>query len=201
MKAKLVLIFLAACVLTPASAEVPVASADKAKIVFVRLKQNLGRTSTAEIYEIVDRKPRFLARLEQGDKLVLETTPGKKEYMTVGYTPQQLGGPTMAADLLFADLQAGSTYASVLRFHYGTGGFIPEPVRADRRYRPDSPEVLGAIANDREVKLSPEERERLASERSAQRLQEHFERMSAAYAKKGPDRLAERTIRPGDVLK
>ena len=174
---------------------------DKARIVFVRLAQNLGKASTAELYEVVDRKPRFLARLEQGDKLVLDVPPGEKEFMTVGYTPQQVGGPTMAADLLFADVRAGATYASVLRFHYGTGGFIPEPVRADRRYKPDSPQVLQAIAAAREVKLSPQERERMARERSEERLQMHFDRMSAAYDKKGPDRLKERTLRPDDVLK
>jgi hypothetical protein len=169
---------------------------DKARIIFARLTQNLGKNSVAEIYEIVDQKPRFLARLDQGDKLVLETTPGRKQYMTMGYTPQQLGGPIAVADLLFADLRGGSTYASMLRFHYGTGGFIPEPVRADRRYRPGSSEVLEAIASGREVKLGSG-----AAARSEEMLQARFERMSAAYAKKGPDRLAERTIRPEDVLK
>src|SRR6185503_9409148 len=113
------------CTILPASAqsspELARSASDKVKIVFIRVEQGMGARIEANLFEIVQDRPQFIGALWAGEKLVYETVPGEKIFMTYGYV----------GDLVFGNLSGGMTYYVLLRAHGGTGGMIPLPARAE----------------------------------------------------------------------
>jgi len=163
--------------------------ADKARIVFLRIKQAVGSEVGADLLEVVDDRPQYLVQLRQSEKLIWETTPGSKKFMTLGFGS--------AADLLFADLVGGKTYYVMLRSNPGRGSIIPTPVRAEGKFGIDSRVILNGIKTYRVVTPSADDKARFSQQRNAATVQEEYEKRNGAFQRKA-DAQDERTLRPED---
>src|SRR5262245_53630688 len=81
------------------SQEIARPAADKVKVVFMRSSMVAGAIG-CDLFEVVNGELRFIGQLPTGNKVVHETTPGRKVYMAYG----------TAADFMLADVSAGKTY-------------------------------------------------------------------------------------------
>lgn len=174
---------------------------EKARIIFIRAKQGLGSDVGADVLEVVNDKPQFVGQLWQGEKLLFETTPGPKKFLTLGYAPTPTQGYTLTGDILFAELTGGKTYYVVLRFRPGSGGIIPTPVRASGQFQQESKLVVAGITGYRLIPEDPTARERYTRERDSDRVQKEYERVSRLFEGKSASQLAERTLRSEDAVK
>src|SRR5689334_20911419 len=89
-----------------------------AKVVFMRSSM-VAAAIGCDLFEVVNGELKLIGQLPTGNKIVYETTPGKKVFMAYG----------TAADYMLAELAPGKTYYSVVRPNWGTGGFAPTPIR------------------------------------------------------------------------
>lgn len=96
------------------------ATNDKATIVFMRSSFVAGGIGV-ELFEIEQDELKFVGSLPMGNKIAHQTSPGEKVYMAYG----------TAADFMFAHVEAGKVYYSIVRPNWGTGGFAPTPVRKE----------------------------------------------------------------------
>jgi len=181
----ILMLVLAAGLFSPALAA---DSDDKVRIVVMRLKQGFGAQVPADILEVKDGRQEFIGRLWQDEMLVIETTPEKKHFMTMG-----LG----RGEFFFTEpLQPGKTYFVQFRFHPGSGAIIPNPVRPAG----DASAPAAALKGYKTVVPSSADRDAFAKERSTALVQSEYERVGGLYAKKDANQIAERTLRAQDAF-
>jgi len=166
------------------------ASKKKAKIVFMRTSFVAG-ASNAELFEIEKGKIKFIGSIPMGSKIVHETTPGKKVYMAYGN----------AADFMIADVRAGKTYYAVVRPNWGTGGFVPTPVRTDGTtdFNTDSPDFKGWVSGTEMLEPIPADAKKWFAKEKKNILvvyKEYWKR----FQTKNLNEKAQRTLTPRDGM-
>jgi len=154
---------------------------DKAKVVFMRSSM-VGAAIGCDLFEVVNGELKFIGQLPTGNKVVYETTPGKKVFMAYG----------TAADYMLAELAPGKTYYSVVRPNWGTGGFAPTPIRDPR-----GSEAQGWISGTKAIELNEKEGAAWFAE-NKQRLQGIHAEYWSRFEKKNANEKAERTLLPQD---
>ena len=156
---------------------------DKAKVVFMRSSMVAGAIG-CDLFEVVGGELKLIGQLPTGNKVVYETTPGKKVFMAYG----------TAADYMLAELAPGKTYYSIVRPNWGTGGFAPTPIRD-----PKGSEAQGWISGTKLLELSPKEAEAWMAE-NKQKLQGIHAEYWSRFQNKNEQEKAERTLLPRDGL-
>jgi len=169
--------------------QIPAPPAGKAAIVFMRTSFVAGAIN-AEIIEIEDGQLSLVGGLPMGNKIVHITGPGEKVYMAYG----------TAADFMVANVEAGKTYFSIVRPNWGSGAFIPTPVRIDGSsdFNTDSPEF--PKWRDETRLLEKRADADAWFEQNRAKYQERYQRYWEKFQTKSADQVRERTIRPEDGL-
>jgi hypothetical protein len=174
---------------------------DKARIIFIRPRQAIGRNSTAALMEVLDGRRALISQLAPNEKTVFETAPGKKEFMTVAYSKGPTGGfITGRGDLLFADVLGGKTYYVMLTYKTPAERFLPTPVRANQRYHADSNITVRGLETYRVVGLAQGEAERFAREHNGEILEKEYRNVSGIFDKKNLKRMAGHTLGTEDFV-
>jgi hypothetical protein len=159
------------------------AGSDKVKVVFMRTSFVAGAIG-CDLFEVVNGELKFIGQVAMGNKVVYETTPGKKVFMAYG----------TAADFMLAELAPGKTYYSIVRPNWGTGGFAPTPVRD-----PKGSEAQGWVSGTKLMEPDPKQAEAWFAENKA-RLQGIHTDYWGRFQNKTADEKAERTLLPQDGL-
>jgi hypothetical protein len=157
--------------------------AGKAKIVFMRSSMVAGAIG-CDLFEVVNGELKLIGQLPTGNKIVYETTPGKKVFMAYG----------TAADYMLGELAPGKTYYSIVRPNWGTGGFAPTPIRD-----PKGSEAQGWISGTKLLELDVKAGEAWLAENKPKLQGIHAEYWSR-FERKNADEKAERTMRAQDGL-
>ena len=155
----------------------------KVKVVFMRSSM-VAAAIGCDLFEVVNGELKLIGQLPTGNKIVYETTPGKKVFMAYG----------TAADYMLAELAPGKTYYSVVRPNWGTGGFAPTPIRD-----PKGSEAQGWITGTKALELDPKAAETWLSENKPKLQGIHAEYWSR-FERKNADEKAERTLRAQDGI-
>jgi len=163
--------------------------ADKAAIVFMRTSFVAGAIN-AEIIEIENGQLSLVGGLPTGNKIVHLTDPGEKVYMAYG----------TAADFMIANVEAGKTYYSIVRPNWGSGAFIPTPVRNDgsSEYHTGLPDF--AKWRDETKLLVKRDDADAWFEQNRAKYQERYQRYWEKFQTKSAEQIRERTIMPQDGL-
>lgn len=165
------------------SQEVTRAGGDKAKVVFMRSSMVAGAIG-CELFEVVNGDLRLIGQLPTGNKVVHETTPGKKVFMAYG----------TAADFMLAELEAGKTYYTVVRPNWGTGGFAPTPVRGPEV---KSSEIQGMMRGTKLIEADTKAADAWMAE-NKQRMQGLYAEYWDRFQRKSDQEKRERTLLPRD---
>jgi hypothetical protein len=165
------------------SQQIAQATPDKVKVVFMRSSM-VAAAIGCDLFEVVGGELKLIGQLPTGNKVVYETTPGKKVFMAYG----------TAADYMLAELAPGKTYYSIVRPNWGTGGFAPTPIRD-----PKGSEAQGWISGTKLLELSPKEAEAWMAE-NKQKLQGIHAEYWSRFQNKNEQEKAERTLLPRDGL-
>lgn len=168
------------------SQEIRPPAPDKAKVVFMRTSF-VASAIGAELFEVVNGDLRFIGALPKGNKIVYETTPGKKVFMAYG----------TAADFMLGDLQGGKIYYSIVRPNWGTGGMIPTPIRAEgSEFNMKSADFSGWVNDTKLIVPNAQAKEWFGKEKP--RYQEIYTKYWSTFQKKTADEKGERTLLPQD---
>ena len=141
-----------------------------------------------DLFEVVNGELRFIGQLPTGNKIVYETTPGEKVFMAYG----------RAADFMLANLASGKTYYSILRPNWGTGGFVPTPIRASGSTEPDlkSNEFQNWLSGTKVIE--PRENTTAWFSENKARFQTIYTEYWSRFERKNNQEKAERTMMPED---
>jgi hypothetical protein len=170
-----------------ASQQITPPRADRVKIVFMRTSFVAGAVG-CDMFEVVNGELRFIGQLPMGSKLVYETTPGDKLFMSYG----------MAADFMLAKVAAGRTYYSIVRPNWGTSGFYPTPVRLSATGEPDqnSKEFRDWLSSTKLIE--PTEAAEPWFQENKTKLRDVYGDYWGRFQRKTAAEKAERTMNPGD---
>lgn len=166
------------------------ASANKAKIVFMRTSFVAGAIN-AELFEIDKGKMKFVGSIPYGSKLSYETTPGKKVFMAHG----------LAADFMTADVRAGKTYYVIVRPNWGTGGFAPTPIRTDGTsdFHTGKPEFKEWVSGTELMEPIPADAKKWFAEEQKNVI-EAYKEYWKRFQTKTPNEKAQRHLNPQDGM-
>lgn len=159
------------------------AGAGTVKIVFMRSSM-VAAAIGCDLFEVVNGELKLIGQLPTGNKVVYETTPGKKVFMAYG----------TAADYMLAELAPGKTYYSIVRPNWGTGGFAPTPIRDVK-----ASEAQGWISGTKLLVLDQKAGEAFLAE-NKQKLQGIHAEYWSRFERKNADEKAERTMRAQDGI-
>jgi hypothetical protein len=170
-----------------ASQQITPPRADRVKIVFMRTSFVAGAVG-CDMFEVVNGELRFIGQLPMGSKLVYETTPGDKVFMSYG----------LAADFMLARVAAGRTYYSIVRPNWGTSGFYPTPVRLSATGEPDqnSKEFRDWLSSTKLIE--PTEAAEPWFQENKAKLRDVYGEYWGRFQRKTAAEKAERTMNPGD---
>lgn len=165
------------------------AEADSANIVFMR-STFVSSAIGVELFEVKDGKLEFIGQLPNGSKLVYKTSPGQKVFMAYG----------VAADFMLADVVGGKTYYSIVRPNWGSGGFIPTPIRAgdSSNYNMKSKDFQTWLKNTDLLEKKPGANEWFVKKKDE--FQKIYETYWAQFGNKTPEQKQERTLHPNDGI-
>jgi hypothetical protein len=167
--------------------EIAAPSQGKAKIVFMRTSF-IASGIQCEVFDATDGKLQFIGQLPMGNKIVYETTPGKKTFMAYG----------AAADFMPAQIAAGKTYYAVVRPNWGTGGFAPTPIRSNGKSDPDlESEQFKKWVSDTKLLVQNESAHEWFKQNKA-RYEDIYTKYWERFTQKSGQEIAERTMMPGD---
>lgn len=161
------------------SQEITRAGGNKAKVVFMRSSM-VAAAIGCELFEVVNGELRLIGQLPTGNKVVWETTPGKKVFMAYG----------TAADFMLAELAPGKTYYAVVRPNWGTGGFAPTPIRAQDI---KSSEAQGWLTGTKLIEADPKAVDAWMTENKP-RMQGIYADYWSRFERKSASEKAERTL-------
>lgn len=163
--------------------------ADKAAIVFMRTSFVAGAIN-AEIIEIENDELKLVGGLPTGNKVVHLTEPGEKVYMAYG----------TAADFMIANVEGGKTYYSIVRPNWGSGAFIPTPIRTDGSsdFNTSIPDFQKWIDETKLLVKRPDSDAWFEQNRAKYR--DIYQRYWKKFQTKSAAQKQERTITPADGL-
>lgn len=169
-------------------AEIGPAPADKAQIVFFRVSHVLGAIS-ADIFEYENETLDYVGKVKMTKKIVHHTTPGKEVYMARG----------TASDFMFADVEAGKTYYVLLRPNWGSGAFIPTPIKRDgtTNYHSGTPEFPKWLKKTKMSEMKSAEAGAWYSARK-DKFQLEYDKYWAKFETKSDEQKKTRTLMPSD---
>lgn len=171
------------------SQAIPQPAAGKAAIVFMRTSFVAGAIS-AEIIDIENGELSLVGGLPMGKKIVHFTDPGEKVYMAYG----------TAADFMIANVEAGKTYYSIVRPNWGSGAFIPTPVRTDGSSDFNTGiEEFQKWVDETDLLVKRPDADAWFEQNRA-KYQDRYERYWQKFETKTPAQIAERTLTPADGL-
>jgi len=165
--------------------------ADKAQVVFLR-SSFVGSAISASLYEVTGGKTEFIGVINNGTKVVHETTPGKQTFMVV----------SEAADFLEAELEGGKTYHAIVTPRMGAwkARFSLWPIRkgSDGRFNTESDDFNSWMENTDLMVNTPESRQWFENNKASvmSKQKEYWE----VWQEKSDADLAERTLRPDDGM-
>ncbi|TMH79179.1 MAG: hypothetical protein E6H51_03510 [Betaproteobacteria bacterium] len=159
----------------------------RVKVVFMRSSMVAGAIG-CDVFEVINGELRFVGQLPTGNKIVYETTPGEKVFMTYG----------AAADFMPANLAGGKTYYSIVRPNWGTGGFAPTPIRGSSSIGPDlkSKDFKDWLSGTKLIE--PNENAPAWFAENKERLQKIYTEYWSRFERKNSQEKAERTMMPQD---
>jgi hypothetical protein len=160
----------------------------RAKVVFMRTSFVAGAVGV-ELFEVTNGDLKVIGALPSGNKIVHETTPGDKVFMSHG----------SASDFMTARLVGGRTYYVILRPNWGTGGFAPTPIRADGTsdYHTGTADFRSWLKDTRQIAADPAETQSWQATHKA-RYKDLYTQYWARYQQKHADEKAQRHLRPED---
>lgn len=199
-KAKLILTAVAALLLSACATGVPDFSvatdrseidptpADKAQIVFLRVSF-FGGAIPADIFEIENGDLNYVGKLRVGRKLVHLTAPGKKVYM----------GHGLAADFMLAEVEAGKRYYVLLRPNWGTGAFVPTPIKRNgtTNYHTAKAEFSKWLEKTKVTEMKSDEADAWLAA-NQEKFQQIYETYWAKFETKSAEQKRIRTLMPAD---
>jgi hypothetical protein len=153
-----------------------------AKVVFMRSSM-VAAAIGCDLFEVVGGDLKFIGQLPTGNKVVYETTPGKKVFMAYG----------TAADYMLAELAPGKTYYAIVRPNWGTGGFAPTPIRDLK-----SAEAKEWISGTKLLEVGDQKEVDAWLAENKQRLQGIHAEYWSRFERKSDTEKAERTMLPID---
>jgi hypothetical protein len=178
----------ASSLMRPGSAQQAAApEATNAKIVFMR-SSVVASAIGVDMFEVINGDLKFIGQLPTGNKIVYETTPGKKVFMAYG----------TAADFMTADVAGGKTYYSIVRPNWGTGGFAPTPIRNDgtSEYNMKSKDFRDWLSSTKPIEPNDDAQPWFTTNKA--RYQDLYKDYWARFQKKNDQEKAERMLRPED---
>jgi hypothetical protein len=169
--------------------EVSSPPSDKAVIVFMR-SSFVASAIGAEVFEINNGELELVGALPNGSKIAHVTEPGEKVYMAYG----------TAADFMIARVEKGKIYYSIVRPNWGSGAFIPTPVRTDGSTNYNtSIEEFDDWLNKTELLVKKTDA-RQWFEQNKEKYQKIYERYWAQFITKSEAEKQERTLVPADGM-
>ena len=162
---------------------------DKAVIVFMRSSFVAGAIG-AELFEINDGELTLVGQVPNGSKLVHLTDPGEKVFMAYG----------TAADFMLAQVEKGKTYYAILRPNWGSGAFIPTPVKRDgsTSYNTESDEFAGWLGDTRLLEKKADSDEWFKKNKA--KYEKIYQRYWEKFQTKSDEQKQVRTLMPSDGL-
>lgn len=162
---------------------------DKAVIVFMR-SSIVASAIGAEIFEIKNGELELVGGLPNGSKIAHMTEPGEKVFMAYG----------TAADFMIAKVESGKTYYSIVRPNWGSGAFIPTPVRTDgtTAYNTSSPDFDKWFKGTKLLVKKPNTDEWLAANK--QKYEKIYQKYWKKFSTKTAEQKQQRTLIPSDGM-
>jgi hypothetical protein len=169
--------------------EISAPASDKAVIVFMRTSFVAGGIG-AEIIEIDNGELKLVGALPTGNKIAYVTDPGEKVFMAYG----------TAADFMIAKVEKGKTYYSIVRPNWGSGAFIPTPIRTDgsTNYNTSIPDFDKWLSDTRLLVKNPDAQQWF--DKNREKYQDIYKRYWAKFIKKSDAQKQERTMTPADGM-
>lgn len=187
--ATLLLSACSATLMQPSTQSAAVTDPAKAKVVFMRTSMVAGAVGV-ELFEVVGNSDlKMIGSVPSGNKVVYETTPGDKVFMTHG----------TATDFMTAKLQAGRTYYVILRPNWGTGGFAPTPIRNDgsSEYHTGTADFRSWLRDTKQIEAEPKQMQSWIAT-NKDRYMQLYTMYWARYQQKNTLEKAQRHLRPED---
>lgn len=162
---------------------------DKAVIVFMRSSIVAGAIG-AELFEIKNGVLTLVGGLPNGSKIAHVTEPGEKVYMAYG----------TAADFMIANVEKGKTYYSIVRPNWGSGAFIPTPIKIDgtTEYNTEIDEFDKWISGTKLLVKKPDTSEWF--ETNKEKYQKIYESYWKKFSTKTAAQKQQRTLMPADGM-
>ena len=166
-------------------------AADKAVIVFMR-SSFVASAIDAVLFEVVNGEIELVGGVPNGTKVAHVTEPGEKVYMGAGV------GMGSGADFMLARVEKGKTYYSILRPNWGSGAFIPTPIKTDgtTEFNTDIPEFGKWVNGTRLLSKKPDSDKWFQQHKD--KFQKMYERYWEKFNTKTADQIQERTMMPSD---
>lgn len=160
---------------------------DKAKVVFMRASLMTSGVS-ADLIDVSDGQPKMIGALSIQQKIVYETTPGKKIFMTHGNVP----------DFMLADLSGGRIYYVLVRPVYFIGRMIPTPLRTDGTsdFNTGDPKFAKWLSDT--VLVAPNTEAQAWFDKEKDRYRRIYEEAWPIFQAKSDSEKMERTLRAQD---
>lgn len=164
-------------------------AADKAIIVFMR-SSIVASAIGVELFEINNGELKLVGGLPNGSKIAHITDPGEKVYMAYG----------TAADFMIANIEKGKTYYSIVRPNWGSGAFIPTPIKNDgtTSYHTKAIEFDKWVSDTKLLVMKPDANEWF--QRNKEKYQQIYERYWKKFSTKTTSQKQQRTLMPSDGM-
>ncbi len=164
-------------------------SQSKSQVVFMR-STFVGSAISASLYEVTGGEIKFIGIMNNGTKIVYETSPGKHTFMVV----------SEAADFMEANLSEGKSYYSIATPRMGAWvtRFSLWPIKADENaaYNTASPNFDKWLSSTKLVVNSDDTR--AWYEKNSENVHKKYTKYWAAWVKKSEVELAKRTLNQSD---
>ena len=162
---------------------------NKAVIVFMR-SSFVASAIGAELFEIKNGELELVGALPNDSKISHVTEPGEKVYMAYG----------TAADFMIAKVGKGKTYYSIVRPNWGSGAFIPTPIKTDGTtdFNTGIDEFDKWISGTKLLVRKPDTSEWF--QKNKEKYQKIYERYWKKFSAKTAAQKQQRTLMPSDGM-
>ena len=171
------------------SGNIDLPETNKAVIVFMR-SSFVASAIGAELFEITNGELELVGALPNGSKISHVTEPGEKVYMAYG----------TAADFMIAKVEKGKTYYSIVRPNWGSGAFIPTPIKIDgtTAYNTGIDEFDKWVSGTKLLVKKPDTSEWF--QKNKEKYQEIYQLYWQKFSTKTAAQKQQRTLMPSDGM-